>query len=96
MSLYTIGDLHLHFGSELKAKNQIEGKVWQNHEEMFRRNCEKLIRPEDTLVLVGDHSWGKILLKRKKIWNTSVISREGRYYFGEIMICSGMQRKQQA
>jgi hypothetical protein len=27
MSLYTIGDLHLHFGSELKAKNQIEGKV---------------------------------------------------------------------
>ena len=50
MSLYTIGDLHLHFGSELKAKNQIEGKVWQNHEEIFRVNCEKLIRPEDTLV----------------------------------------------
>ena len=27
MRLYTIGDLHLNFGSELKAKNQIEGKV---------------------------------------------------------------------
>lgn len=95
MSLYTIGDLHLHFGSELKAKNQIEGKFWQNHEEIFRSNCEKLIRPEDTLVLVGDHSWGKILLKQKKIWNTFVISLEGRYCFGEIMICFGMQRKQQ-
>lgn len=47
MSLYTIGDLHLHFGSELKAKNQIEGKVWQNHEEMFRINCEKLMNPRD-------------------------------------------------
>ena len=107
MSLYTIGDLHLHFSSELKAKNQIEGKVWQNHEEIFRRNCEKLIRPEDTLVLVGDHSWGrnlaeaeKILKEKglaameKKIWNTFVISPEGRYYFVEIMICSGMQRKQ--
>ena len=66
MSLYTIGDLHLHYGSELKAKNQIEGKVWQNHEEIFRINCEKLIRPEDTLVLVGDHSWGKNLAEAEK------------------------------
>ena len=45
MSLYTIGDLH--FGSELIAKNQIEGRACQNHEEIFRRNCEKLIRTED-------------------------------------------------
>ena len=66
MSLYTIGDLHLHFGSELKAKNQIEGKIWQNHEEMFRINCEKLIRPEDTLVLVGDHSWGRNLAEAER------------------------------
>ena len=50
MSLYTIGDLHLHFSSELKAKNLIEGKVWKNHEERFRQNCGRLIRPEDTLV----------------------------------------------
>ena len=61
MSLYAIGDLHLHFQSELKAPGQINGRIWQNHEEAFRRNCEKLIRPEDTLVLVGDHSWGRNL-----------------------------------
>ena len=56
----------MHFGSELKAKNQIEGKVWQKHEEIFCRNCEKLIKPEDTLVLVGDHSWGKNLAEAEK------------------------------
>ena len=61
MSLYAIGDLHLHFQSELKAPGQLYGRVWKNHEEKFRRNCAKMIRPEDTLVLVGDHSWGKNL-----------------------------------
>ena len=61
MSLYAIGDLHLHFQSELKAPGQLNDPVWQGHEERFRKNCEALIRPEDTLVLVGDHSWGKDL-----------------------------------
>ena len=61
MSLYAIGDLHLHFQSELKAPNQLHDKIWKNHEEKFRKNCEKLILPEDTLVLVGDHSWGRNL-----------------------------------
>ena len=61
MSLYAIGDLHLHFQSELKAPGQLYGKVWKDHESKFRENCERLIREEDTLVLVGDHSWGKKL-----------------------------------
>ena len=59
MSLYAIGDLHLHFQSELKAKNQIEDKIWQNHEAIFKENCNKVMTEDDTLVLVGDHSWGK-------------------------------------
>ena len=61
MSLFTIGDLHLHFQSELRAPGQLHGQVWQNHEAVFKRNCEKLIGPDDTLVLIGDHSWGKNL-----------------------------------
>ncbi len=61
MSIYAIGDLHLHFQSELKAKEQLYGRAWKNHEAKFRKNCEKLIGSEDTLVLVGDHSWGKNL-----------------------------------
>lgn len=58
MALYAIGDLHLHFQTKVKAKNQIKDRAWKNHEEKFRKNCEELIHPEDTLVLVGDHSWG--------------------------------------
>lgn len=61
MSLYAIGDLHLHFQSPLKAKAQMKERVWRDHEEKFRKNCAALLREEDTLVLVGDHSWGRSL-----------------------------------
>lgn len=61
MSLFTIGDLHLHFQTELKASLQMKDRVWKNHEEKFRKACAEMIRPEDTLVLVGDHSFGKKL-----------------------------------
>ena len=61
MRLYAIGDLHLHFQSELKAPGQLHDPVWKNHEAVFRQNAERLIRPEDTLVLLGDHSWGRNL-----------------------------------
>ena len=61
MSLYAIGDLHLHYQSELKAPAQLRDRVWKNHEEKLRKNCQKLITEDDTLVLVGDHSWGKNL-----------------------------------
>ena len=61
MSLYAIGDLHLHYQSVLKAPGQLHDRVWKKHEEKFRKNCEKIVSSEDTLVLVGDHSWGKNL-----------------------------------
>ncbi len=61
MGLYAIGDLHLHFQAPLKAKAQLQDRVWKNHEERFRKNCADLLTPEDTLVLVGDHSWGRNL-----------------------------------
>ena len=66
MSLYAIGDLHLHFQAQLKAPGQLTEKVWKNHEERFRKNCEGLIRANDTLVLVGDHSWGRSLAECEK------------------------------
>ena len=43
MSLYAIGDLHLHYESVLKAPGQLHGRVWKNHEEKFQKNCRKLI-----------------------------------------------------
>ncbi|MBQ9663317.1 MAG: metallophosphoesterase [Oscillospiraceae bacterium] len=60
MSLFALGDLHLHFQTPLKARMQ-KDRVWKNHEEKFYQNCIELIHPDDTLVLVGDHSWGKNL-----------------------------------
>ena len=47
MSLFAIGDLHLHFESELKARNQIEDKIWQNHEVIFKDNCRKAMTDEE-------------------------------------------------
>ena len=61
MSLYAIGDLHLHFQTPLQARAQQTERVWRNHEEKLRRNCASLLAPEDTLVLAGDHSWGRDL-----------------------------------
>ena len=66
MSLYAIGDLHLHFQTELKATAQRRDPVWKNHEQKLRKACAALIRPEDTLVLVGDHSWGRNLTECEK------------------------------
>ena len=61
MSLYAIGDLHLHFQSELKAPGQLRDRVWKKHEQKFQKYCRELLTEEDTLVLAGDHSWGKNL-----------------------------------
>ena len=61
MSLYTIGDLHLHYQSVLKSSRQLHDRLWKKHEEKFLKHCRDMVSPEDTLVLVGDHSWGKNL-----------------------------------
>ena len=56
MALYAIGDLHLHFASDLKAPGQLNSRLWQNHEQRFADICEALIKPDDTLLLVtADH-----------------------------------------
>ena len=64
MSLYAIGALHLHFQSVPAAGQQSTDKVWRNHELVFKKNCSR-ITSSDTLVLVGDHSWGRNLSEMK-------------------------------
>ncbi len=59
MSLYAIGYFHLSFQTD-KSMNRF-GSVWRKHEEKIQKHCTKLIRPEDTLVITGDHSWGRKL-----------------------------------
>ena len=59
MALFAIGDLHLSFQTD-KSMDTFGG-VWVNHEQKVIENFNAEVKPEDTLVLVGDHSWGRNL-----------------------------------
>lgn len=59
MALYALGDLHLSF--QVNKPMDKFGKVWVNHEKKIIENCEKLMTEDDTIVLTGDHSWGRKL-----------------------------------
>lgn len=58
MALYTIGDLHLSFGCEGKSMD-VFGLQWKDHEDKIKKNWNRKIKDSDTIVLTGDHSWGK-------------------------------------
>ena len=55
MSIFTISDLHLSFGVD-KPMNIFKG--WDNHTDRIRANWCRLVKPEDTVILAGDLSWG--------------------------------------
>lgn len=59
MALYAIGDLHLSFGVDKPM--EIFGSVWKNHEKKIKKYWNKRISKEDTVVITGDHSWGRNL-----------------------------------
>ena len=63
--LYALGDLHLSFSNPEKSQERF-GKVWKDHEWKAKKNIERLVKPEDTLVLTGDHSWGNNLDQCRK------------------------------
>ncbi|MDD6034288.1 MAG: metallophosphoesterase [Oscillospiraceae bacterium] len=55
MSLYAIGDLHLSMGVD-KPMDIFRG--WENHVQRLEENWRQLVKPEDTVVVAGDVSWG--------------------------------------
>ena len=59
MALYAIGDFHLSF--TVNKPMEVFGPEWKNHVERIRENWLKVVRPEDTAVITGDHSWGRNL-----------------------------------
>lgn len=59
MALYALGDLHLSFQAD-KPMDAF-GKVWKNHEKKIAKYVGRMVQPQDTLVLTGDHSWGRKL-----------------------------------
>lgn len=58
MSLYTIGDLHLSFGCN-KPMDIFKG--WEDYVSRIEKNWQKTVKPEDTVVIVGDISWAMTL-----------------------------------
>lgn len=52
--LYTIGDLHLSLGCD-KPMDIFSG--WSNYLERLEANWNSMVTDEDTVVLLGDHSW---------------------------------------
>ncbi len=59
MSLYAIGDLHLGFQSDKSM--EVFGEEWTNHSDKIKRNWLDTVKENDTVVVTGDHSWGKKL-----------------------------------
>lgn len=54
MSIFAISDLHLSFGSD-KPMDIFRG--WDNHTERLLAHWNRLVKPDDTVVLPGDFSW---------------------------------------
>ena len=62
--LYTIADTHLSFTTEKPM--DIFGHRWENHAEKLKENWLQKIKPEDTVVIPGDISWGIDLEEAKE------------------------------
>ena len=61
--LYTIGDLHLSLGAD-KPMDIFSG--WTNYLERLQNNWNSKITDNDTVILLGDHSWALKLEDSKR------------------------------
>lgn len=60
MKLYAFSDFHLS-GDPPSKPMDIFGENWKDHREKIRRSWLETIRPEDTVIIAGDLSWGRNL-----------------------------------
>lgn len=58
-----MGDTHLSLGVPGKTMEIFGG--WQNYQEKIAENWNRVVRPDDTVVLAGDISWGMSLEQAK-------------------------------
>ncbi len=63
MALYTLADLHL--ATDVQKPMDVFGGRWQGYTEKIVRNWNAAVKPEDTVVLGGDISWGISLEEAK-------------------------------
>ena len=94
MSLYAIGDLHLAFSVDKPM--DLFGRGWKNHEKKIEKYWRRRVRPEDTVVLTGDHSWGAPCRSARQIWILSSTCLGGKFCFGATMTCSGTPKRQKS
>ncbi len=55
MRLFAISDLHLSLGVEKPM--DVFGEQWRDHHLKIKENWEKVVSPEDVVILGGDFSW---------------------------------------
>lgn len=56
MSLFVMADTHLTIGNTKVM--DVFGNRWQGYVEKIEENWRSLVRPQDTVVIPGDVSWG--------------------------------------
>ena len=59
MAIWAISDFHLSFGAD-KPMN-VFGENWDGYEEKIKKNWIDNIKPQDTVLMAGDFSWGMYL-----------------------------------
>ena len=59
MSLYAIGDFHLSF--TVNKPMDVFDKRWKNHVVKIEKYWKRKVTENDTVVITGDHSWGRDL-----------------------------------
>lgn len=75
MSIYAISDLHLsHTGQK---PMDVFGEVWRDHTARIAENWDAIVRPTDTVLLAGDHSWA-LKFEDAKIDLDFIAARPGR------------------
>lgn len=58
MSIYAIGDLHLSLDPRINKPMDIFGPAWHAHHLKVQEKWMAKVKEEDTVIIVGDISWG--------------------------------------
>ncbi len=58
MSIYAIGDLHLSLDPRIDKPMDIFGPNWRAHHLQVQENWLAKVKEDDTVIIVGDVSWG--------------------------------------
>lgn len=59
MALWAMGDFHLAFSVDKPM--EVFDPIWKNHEKKIQKYVTKCVKDTDTIVITGDHSWGRNL-----------------------------------